>query len=97
MGFIAAAASNWDDDDDGDELDGGNVGKDRRRQGGRKPLRAPWEDVQWSNPSNPSSRRAAGGGERVVWKDVEDEEEEEEMLGLEDGSRGMVQPREYTR
>lgn len=94
--MIVATASRWGDD--GDELDGGNVGKDRRRQAERrKPLRAPWEDIQWNNPSNPSSRRAARGGERVAWKDVDDDEEEEEMLGLEDGSRGMVQPREYTR
>ncbi|CAB1096166.1 unnamed protein product [Ectocarpus sp. CCAP 1310/34] len=96
VGLIAATASRWGAD--GDELDGGNDGKDRRRRAERrKPLRAPWEDIQWSNPSNPSSRRAARGGERVAWKDVDDEEEEEEMLGLEDGSRSMVQPRGYTR
>ncbi|CAM9638486.1 unnamed protein product [Ectocarpus sp. 12 AP-2014] len=96
VGLIATTASRWGDD--GDELDGGNGGNDRRRQAERrKPLRAPWEDIQWSNPSNPGSRRAARGGERVGSKDVNDEEEEEEMLGLEDGSRRMVQPREYTR
>lgn len=71
-GIFVAAASRWQDgDDDGDDVRGA------RARRGRKPLRAPWEDIQWSNPKTKGGR----GGERVEWEDLE-EEDDEDMLGL---------------
>jgi len=72
--LFAAAASRWDDDD-GDTDDRGREGRRRRR--GPKPLRAPWEDIQWNNPEGKVPR----GGDRAEWQE-EEEEEEEVVLGL---------------
>ena len=66
-GIFVAAARRWEDEDD----DGDDAPRARR---GRKPLRAPWEDIQWNNPKTKGGR----GGERVEWEDREGEEEEEE-------------------
>lgn len=66
--MFVAAASRWQDDVDEDD-DGDDV---RRARRGRKPLRAPWEDIQWSNPRTKGGR----AGERVEWEDREEEDED---------------------
>lgn len=82
-GIFVAAASRWqdngDEDDDGDDT--------RRARRGRKPLRAPWEDIQWSNPRTKDAR----GRERVEWEDKE--EEYEDALGPGDRRRRRVNQR----
>lgn len=81
---LVAAARRWD----GEEDEGGSG--DERRSGRRRPLRAPWEDIQWSNSDANSKRR------RVGWEeDEDDEDDEEEVLGLGERQRGRIQPRVY--
>eukprot|EP00903_Cladosiphon_okamuranus_P009175 g8763.t1 len=76
-GVFVAAARRWQGDggEDADEDEDPRA----RRGGGRKPLRAPWEDIQWSNPE---TRGGRGGGERVEWEDREEDESDEDVLGL---------------
>ncbi|CAN0046241.1 unnamed protein product [Scytosiphon promiscuus] len=95
-GLMVVAASRWEEDVDVDVEDEDAGGRGRRRRAGRKPLRAPWEDIQWSNPSRSAAREGSkmGWGERGGEEIGEDDEEE--VLGLGQRRRARVQPRRFS-
>lgn len=91
LGLFVAAARRWGGDDG---EDGTGSGDDGRRSGGRRPLRAPWEDIQWSNSDGNSDRRRASR-ERAGWEEDEDGKEEMFELGGLGERQGRVQRRVY--